>query len=200
MTKRKIDDAWFKKRQKAERRFQLYGQLALATAMLMLVILLGSIVLKGLSGFTRTEIALPITLSSETLGIQSAKELQDLSSSAYTALIKASLRAMAPEVTSRKEKRALYGIISDSAGLAVKNYAIDNPASLGSTKIIWLPASSPIDLYVKHHDANSIKDIQSNLVTKLEEKKQVRMAFNACLLYTSPSPRDLSTSRMPSSA
>ena len=24
--------------------------------------------------------------------------------------------------------------------------------------------------------------------------------FNACLLYTSPSPRDLSTSRMPSSA
>ena len=25
-------------------------------------------------------------------------------------------------------------------------------------------------------------------------------AFNACLLYTSPSPRDLSTSRMPSSA
>ena len=27
-----------------------------------------------------------------------------------------------------------------------------------------------------------------------------RMMFNVCLLYTSPSPRDLSTSRMPSSA
>ena len=26
------------------------------------------------------------------------------------------------------------------------------------------------------------------------------MSINACLLYTSPSPRDLSTSRMPSSA
>ena len=26
------------------------------------------------------------------------------------------------------------------------------------------------------------------------------MTFNSCLLYTSPSPRDLSTSRMPSSA
>ena len=28
----------------------------------------------------------------------------------------------------------------------------------------------------------------------------VNMMFNICLLYTSPSPRDLSTSRMPSSA
>ena len=27
-----------------------------------------------------------------------------------------------------------------------------------------------------------------------------RIRFNGCLLYTSPSPRDLSTSRMPSSA
>ena len=27
-----------------------------------------------------------------------------------------------------------------------------------------------------------------------------RVYFNSCLLYTSPSPRDLSTSRMPSSA
>ena len=34
--------------------------------------------------------------------------------------------------------------------------------------------------------------------TALSEQKR-RMA-NACLLYTSPSPRDLSTSRMPSSA
>ena len=31
------------------------------------------------------------------------------------------------------------------------------------------------------------------ITTKLDE-------FNFCLLYTSPSPRDLSTSRMPSSA
>ena len=36
-------------------------------------------------------------------------------------------------------------------------------------------------------------------MTKEDIKKQVRQAFD-CLLYTSPSPRDLSTSRMPSSA
>ena len=31
-------------------------------------------------------------------------------------------------------------------------------------------------------------------------KEHVKRLFNGCLLYTSPSPRDLSTSRMPSSA
>ena len=35
---------------------------------------------------------------------------------------------------------------------------------------------------------------------QLERKKLFESKLNACLLYTSPSPRDLSTSRMPSSA
>ena len=35
---------------------------------------------------------------------------------------------------------------------------------------------------------------------ELEREGMIPDAFHACLLYTSPSPRDLSTSRMPSSA
>ena len=31
-------------------------------------------------------------------------------------------------------------------------------------------------------------------------KRRIKQTKNGCLLYTSPSPRDLSTSRMPSSA
>ena len=34
----------------------------------------------------------------------------------------------------------------------------------------------------------------------LADKSRAGLAAQACLLYTSPSPRDLSTSRMPSSA
>ena len=40
---------------------------------------------------------------------------------------------------------------------------------------------------------NSIEDAWWN-------NNDVHALYNACLLYTSPSPRDLSTSRMPSSA
>ena len=42
--------------------------------------------------------------------------------------------------------------------------------------------------------------IQSSTEELLSKIDEVRVLFNDCLLYTSPSPRDLSTSRMPSSA
>ena len=46
-----------------------------------------------------------------------------------------------------------------------------------------------------------IRNIESELesVENAEKRIELRISF-ACLLYTSPSPRDLSTSRMPSSA
>ena len=42
---------------------------------------------------------------------------------------------------------------------------------------------------------NEIKDLLKQEINELADFK-----INVCLLYTSPSPRDLSTSRMPSSA
>ena len=42
-----------------------------------------------------------------------------------------------------------------------------------------------------------ITDPRSEILTN---QAKVHNEINACLLYTSPSPRDLSTSRMPSSA
>ena len=60
-------------------------------------------------------------------------------------------------------------------------------------------------------DDNTKKELQSaafeRLIEHLRERKDVQnldlmnlAGFCSCLLYTSPSPRDLSTSRMPSSA
>ena len=37
-------------------------------------------------------------------------------------------------------------------------------------------------------------------LTQIKDADQIKANTYACLLYTSPSPRDLSTSRMPSSA
>ena len=44
-------------------------------------------------------------------------------------------------------------------------------------------------------------DIMIELISQPDDEPSVlRERFGRCLLYTSPSPRDLSTSRMPSSA
>ena len=47
--------------------------------------------------------------------------------------------------------------------------------------------------------SEALPDAQKSLVDDEIAKKNIDL-FNDCLLYTSPSPRDLSTSRMPSSA
>ena len=44
-------------------------------------------------------------------------------------------------------------------------------------------------------------DVSNNILTLTLNRPEKKNALNnVCLLYTSPSPRDLSTSRMPSSA
>ena len=53
-------------------------------------------------------------------------------------------------------------------------------------------------------EANTIKELRKQLHSLVEEIKELEsnpyQRVVVCLLYTSPSPRDLSTSRMPSSA
>ena len=49
-------------------------------------------------------------------------------------------------------------------------------------------------------DLNKIKKRQSDIGKSLTIKWKVALKNNHCLLYTSPSPRDISGSRMPSSA
>eukprot|EP00831_Metopus_contortus_P071534 TRINITY_DN6533_c0_g1_i1.p2 TRINITY_DN6533_c0_g1~~TRINITY_DN6533_c0_g1_i1.p2 ORF type:complete len:221 (+),score=30.08 TRINITY_DN6533_c0_g1_i1:164-826(+) len=45
-----------------------------------------------------------------------------------------------------------------------------------------------------------VEILKQNQYNPIEVGKQIMILYIACLLYTSPSPRDLSTSRMPSSA
>ena len=46
--------------------------------------------------------------------------------------------------------------------------------------------------------AKKVIDLEIQALQKL--KKKIDNSFNNCLLYTSPSPRDATLSRMPSSA
>ena len=71
----------------------------------------------------------------------------------------------------------------------------------------WMPESVPLHTDVK--DWQELSDTEKNLLTqifRLFTQSDVDVGsgyidrYMSCLLYTSPSPRDLSTSRMPSSA
>ena len=56
------------------------------------------------------------------------------------------------------------------------------------------------DINVSQGEAVTDIDVQDDYVLVTTDKRTIKAKTLICLLYTSPSPRDLSTSRMPSSA
>ena len=48
--------------------------------------------------------------------------------------------------------------------------------------------------------AKRLAEMEKNLAQQNDQEEKETMSGNSCLLYTSPSPRDRSLSRMPSSA
>ena len=66
---------------------------------------------------------------------------------------------------------------------------------------IALATLRPIRLLVETSDAFIVNILPKDDMTLLKHfSRPPKDIFKGCLLYTSPSPRDLSTSRMPSSA
>ena len=60
------------------------------------------------------------------------------------------------------------------------------------------------DYHAPEYDAKAVKRMRTRLAQSAKNTKRRKTEWHkvayTCLLYTSPSPRDLSTSRMPSSA
>ena len=81
---------------------------------------------------------------------------------------------------------------------------IDSSDAFASRSILTEMAQQTIDIqyYIWHNDAAG-QLMLKDLYQAANRGVKVRLLLddlNTCLLYTSPSPRDLSTSRMPSSA
>ena len=63
-------------------------------------------------------------------------------------------------------------------------------------QVHWMPEEVPLGEDLKDWSIN-LTEVEKNLLTQIF---RFFTQSDVCLLYTSPSPRDLSTSRMPSSA
>ena len=68
------------------------------------------------------------------------------------------------------------------------------------TGLVACAQPGAIDEINDPHEEQNRKMHELNKAVDQAVLKPVAQAYSDCLLYTSPSPRDLSTSRMPSSA
>jgi len=104
-----------------------------------------------------------------------------------------------------RDKIAQMQARSAAVGQLLDSGVLDDPGASGGDDIDRQLGSGAGDAAVQAQlDAmkQQIALPASNIVVRVQGEGQFRLAgsYKGCLLYTSPSPRDLSTSRMPSSA
>ncbi len=132
-----------KRRHAAETRFQWLGRLAILLAIGFLVIMVASIAFIGVGALRQTHVALDVFL--DPAEIDSSK----LKNADYDGLVKASLRKKFPEITKRREKRKLYGLVSSDAGYTLRERVRNTPDLIGQTQKFWFLMSDDVDLFIK---------------------------------------------------
>lgn len=178
------------KRYRAEKRFQRFGIAAISSALLFLAFLFISIFSKGYTAFQQTYIQLDIVFSEEVF------ESENLATANFPKLVKDSMRSMFPEVTSRREKKDLYHMISSGASYILQDMVAEDPSLIGQERTVWVPADDDVDMYMKGkinpdlpESERRISNNQLEWLSVLEDSGRIEKRFNT-ILFTAGDSRE----------
>jgi phosphate transport system permease protein len=176
---------WHKKRLASEIRFQWYGRAALGLAVLMLLLLVGSLLTRGASGFAQSQIRLNVNFDEKLIALETGEELDGLPPSRYMPLVRDSLKKRFPEVTEKSDLRKLYALVGSNSWLELKKILESDHNLLGKSQDFWLPLASNEDLFIKGkisaqtpEDERKIKDIQIKWLNDFAQSGDLRKSFN----------------------
>ena len=178
-------EAGMKRRRAAERRFRFFGKCAVGLGLGFLVILFASIVGNGYSAFWQTRITLDVTIDEAIVDPAGTRDPALLRAADYGALIKQSLREMFPDVSGRRNRFALYGLVSNGANFDLRDRVLADPSLIGSKVALSVAADDDVDMLMKGHidrgapEADRrVKDNQLAWIDALEADGRIRSAFN----------------------
>lgn len=181
-------------RHRAEKRFRVFGQLAIYSSLLFLGILFFTIFNTGSGAFKETKISLEVYLPPDDFGGNPKEDPDDVSAADYNGLIKRALRDMFPGVTSRRDKRELYKLVSSGAAYELRDRVMAAPEYIGDTLTMWVTASDDVDQLVKgaiRRDAPAnqrrLSDNQLGWLEELETAGSVDTQFNQTLFSSGDS-------------
>ena len=173
------------RRHRAERRFRLYGIVAIGLAIFFLAMLFISICSRGYTAFVQTFVQLEIVLDAEVLDLGNERDASALSAANYQGAVKQSLRSLFPDVKKRRDRRKLNGMISTGAAYQVREMVLADPALVGTTVEVWVPADDDIDMLMKGHidrdlpeDERRVDDDQLAWVDHLLQLGRIEKRFN----------------------
>jgi phosphate transport system permease protein len=185
-----------KRRYAEERRFRFYGRLAIGAGLLFLTLLFTSIIANGYSAFVQSFIQLEVYFDPELLDPQGTRDPRQLATADYGGLVKQSLRNDFPDVSGRRDKRALYALVSSGADYELRERVLADPDIIGTRQTLWVPADDDVDMFLKGHierdtpeSDRRVKDNQIAWLDTLAAQGRIEKRFNSAF-FTNGDSRD----------
>ena len=177
-------------RNRAERRFRLFAQVSVYVGLVFLAVLFASIIVAGAGTFKKTAIRLDVTVAMPAAGADRRADID------AGGLIKETLWRAFPDVTSRRDRRELYGLFSVGASYELRGRILADPATVGRTVPVWLTASDEVALVVQGKvsrdapvEVRRLTSRQLAWLEALEQQGRVEMRFND-IFFTSGDSRE----------
>lgn len=182
---RRTVEAGLARRHRREGLFRVFGLLATAVGVIFLGVFFVTLIGKGASAFTQTQVKLDITFSEDVLAPGGTPDLQYAD---YDALVRNALSQEFADVTDRRARRELTALVSIGAGYQLHDAVIADPSMIGSTQRIRVPVSANVDMFVKGRidadiDASRrpLSDRQIEWIRQLQKEGRIVRVFNADL-------------------
>ena len=144
-----LSEARLRKRYRSERRFRMFGALAIGIAAAVLLILLGRIVTEALPAFSQNYIDLQVELPREEIDPDGTDDPAVLARARYGTLINNALYERFPNVSGRTDRRALRALVSSEASETLRADVLADPSIIGTTHSVWVKSSADVDVYRK---------------------------------------------------
>jgi phosphate transport system permease protein len=193
---RRLVEASLRRRYRAERRFRLYGMLAVVFGLGFVVFLFSSIISTGWTVFQQSYIKLEIHYDAEVLDPEGDRDPDVLGAADYSALVKAAMREAFPEVEGRSNLRALYKLASDGAQFDLRDRVMANPGLIGKRESLWVLADDRVDLLMKgridrgqEEDSRGLTDQELAWIDTLIADGRLEKRFNRSF-FTSGDSRE----------
>jgi phosphate transport system permease protein len=166
-----------RQRYRAERRFRLYGVLAIGAALLALALLFASVVSRALPAFFEHRVRLTVAFDRALLDAD-GRAAAGLAQANYGAALKQALRDRFPEAASRSQLKALAALVSVGAPFELRDRVLADPALLGRHDEMWLLLSDEADLWLRGAGgASGLSEQQAAWLEQLRSEGRIERRF-----------------------
>jgi phosphate transport system permease protein len=164
------------RRYAAERRFRLYGIVAILVTAAFVAVLLLDIVWKGLPAFSEHRLLLNVNASQEALDPQRTGDIDTIRKGDFDSIIRAKVRDLLPSVESRSDRKLLLGLLSSGAADDFRSLVIADPALVGKDVKITALLSDDADQYLKGYQTRVERRPGHAALTIAPEGEFIRIA------------------------